>query len=344
MDHKVFNKDPKVLVNTMESYFKSMPPDCSLYSHENYRILIHKELMYQTKFMRDMIKSVGIDSKIEIFCPSVSKKELEMIVDFFYKGKISCSTLTVVSQVSKTLKELFGFPLMQVEMSESKVGVTEIGFCKELKHESDDIKIKEESILNEENHCDPLELTEKENPFDESLAQENNHSPSLKCTFCEKDFRGKAKYSLYKHLWGVHKIMAKKATKKPFLCQFCNKIFKDKSQLNRHTLIHTDEKPHACQYCKLNFRQKSSLKSHEMKHTGRVSLHRVKSYWGHYIYFPTDQVNLCQKCLFTRQLTHNMTTDCSMIYKFSTRKLQEQKMSRTCGLHKLFRCLKFKVR
>ena len=35
------------------------------------------------------------------------------------------------------------------------------------------------------------------------------------------------------------------------------------------------------------------------------------------------QVNLCQKYLFTHQLTHNMTTDCSMISKFSTRKLQE---------------------
>ena len=28
------------------------------------------------------------------------------------------------------------------------------------------------------------------------------------------------------------------------------------------------------------------------------------------------QVNLCQNYLFTRQLTHNMTKDCSMIYQF----------------------------
>ena len=30
------------------------------------------------------------------------------------------------------------------------------------------------------------------------------------------------------------------------------------------------------------------------------------------------QVNLCQKLLFLHQLTHNMTTDCSLNYKFST--------------------------
>ena len=30
------------------------------------------------------------------------------------------------------------------------------------------------------------------------------------------------------------------------------------------------------------------------------------------------QVNLCQKHLFSRQLIHNMTKDCSLIYQFST--------------------------
>ena len=34
------------------------------------------------------------------------------------------------------------------------------------------------------------------------------------------------------------------------------------------------------------------------------------------------QVNLCQKHLFLVLLTHNMTKDCSMIYQFSTWKLQ----------------------
>ena len=35
--------------------------------------------------------------------------------------------------------------------------------------------------------------------------------------------------------------------------------------------------------------------------------------------------------------------DCSLNYEFSTWKLQAQNMSRTCCLHKLFRCHKFKV-
>ena len=38
------------------------------------------------------------------------------------------------------------------------------------------------------------------------------------------------------------------------------------------------------------------------------------------------QVNLCQKHLLSYQLTHNMTTDCSLKYEFSTWKLQAQNM------------------
>ena len=38
------------------------------------------------------------------------------------------------------------------------------------------------------------------------------------------------------------------------------------------------------------------------------------------------QVNLFQKHSFLNQLTHNMTTDCSLITDFSTRKIQVENM------------------
>ena len=46
----------------------------------------------------------------------------------------------------------------------------------------------------------------------------------------------------------------------------------------------------------------------------------------------TVQVNLCQKLLFLHQLTHNMTTDCSLNYQFSTWKFQ----LRTCQEHVVY--------
>ena len=47
------------------------------------------------------------------------------------------------------------------------------------------------------------------------------------------------------------------------------------------------------------------------------------------------QVNPCQKVLFLHQLTHNMTTDCSLNYKFNTWKFQAQNIGRTCCVQKL---------
>ena len=48
----------------------------------------------------------------------------------------------------------------------------------------------------------------------------------------------------------------------------------------------------------------------------------------HWLFWPkvTVQVNLCQKHLFFNQLTHNMTTDCSLIPDFSAKKIQVQDM------------------
>ena len=48
------------------------------------------------------------------------------------------------------------------------------------------------------------------------------------------------------------------------------------------------------------------------------------------------QVNLCQKLFFLHQLTHTMTTDCSLNYKFNTWKFLAQNMGRTCCVQKLF--------
>ena len=113
------SKEPMVLVDNMDSYFLSTPPDCSLYSQENDEVLIHKELLYQTNFAREMVKSVGIDSKIEVIFPSLSKDELEIIVNFLYHGKILFSNEKAVSHVYTNLEELLGFQLVRDEMMET---------------------------------------------------------------------------------------------------------------------------------------------------------------------------------------------------------------------------------
>ena len=84
---------------------------------------VHKELLYQTEFMRKMLKSVDMDyCKIAILCETVSKEELDVIVKFLYHGEICCSDHNVAVQVSKSLKNLFGFPSKNFRFNGKRLG------------------------------------------------------------------------------------------------------------------------------------------------------------------------------------------------------------------------------
>ena len=107
----LYNKDPLFIVNNMGSYFKQVPPDCALFSEDGFEIPVHKELLYQTRFLRRMLKSANMDNfKIEIMIPSISKAALENMINFLYTGKIYCPDQTFANQVFDNLTELFGFP------------------------------------------------------------------------------------------------------------------------------------------------------------------------------------------------------------------------------------------
>ena len=113
MGHLLHSKEPLALVNHMELYFKERPPDCSLFSQENLEVKVHKEILYQTPYLCEMVKSVNVDlccSKIEVLCPSIPFEKLEIMVQFFYTGNVACQDQEIGYQVSKNLTELFGFP------------------------------------------------------------------------------------------------------------------------------------------------------------------------------------------------------------------------------------------
>ena len=104
-DTKFFEHD-----SFTESFLKHREADCILYSEEGTRFNIHKEILYQTKFMRNIFVSATDTSQIdlEIFCPC-SENELDAIVNFLYSGKISNNLKTNVTKVLKNLTKIFGF-------------------------------------------------------------------------------------------------------------------------------------------------------------------------------------------------------------------------------------------
>ena len=95
----------------MKSFFENREPDCILYSLEGTKFDVHKEILYHSKWMRNIF----IDAKdtccreIEILCPC-SINELETIKNFLYNGATSVDTETKVSETINNLTKIFGFP------------------------------------------------------------------------------------------------------------------------------------------------------------------------------------------------------------------------------------------
>lgn len=72
-----------------------------------------------------------------------------------------------------------------------------------------------------------------------------------------------------------HTVGRKKnpAAAKVFPCPICSKVFKFKSLLASHSVIHTEIKPHSCEFCNRCFRRLSHLKRHcEVVHANGARL------------------------------------------------------------------------
>ena len=97
--------------NFFGPYFKDKDPDCNLYSIEGTRIGIHKELLYPSKLMRNILKDANsfCCKKIEFFCPC-SEVELEFFVDFLYSRTISFNEYININEFIDNISKTFGFP------------------------------------------------------------------------------------------------------------------------------------------------------------------------------------------------------------------------------------------
>ena len=93
----------------LESYLKNKSPDCIFYSEDGAEFKTHKELLSQTKFMRELVKNSSCCSTLEIICPC-SKEELRQLTDFLNDGNISCVNETEFSKILENLKKILGFP------------------------------------------------------------------------------------------------------------------------------------------------------------------------------------------------------------------------------------------
>ena len=107
----------------------------------------------------------------------------------------------------------------------------------------------------------------------------NHREPVAQCKNCSKSFTTKKNFDL--HMLQVfcdparcEKIRLDRKTEAlrsgQFKCTFekCEKLYLNRSHLERHIMIHTNERPFQCDNCGRAFHQEGSLKEHVRVHTG----------------------------------------------------------------------------
>lgn len=81
----------------------------------------------------------------------------------------------------------------------------------------------------------------------------------LYCQYCPRVFY---------YLSDLERHSITHSQKKPHVCQLCGKAFKRSSHLERHKHIHTGERNFECQLCPRRFREAAELTRHQRVHTG----------------------------------------------------------------------------
>ena len=139
-----------------------------------------------------------------------------------------------------------------------------------------------------------------------------SHWPNIKCLFCDKRFAQKT--NAREHFLRIHnkdpELRAPEEPKKDkfevFECQWegCGKRFRDKHILMRHKGIHSGEKPFQCEFCEKAFRQKSNLEDHclrihfqnELPETESVAKINASGLGSERLFFFDGRQYVCRVC------------------------------------------------
>ena len=95
--------------NYMQSYLKNKPSDVIMYSEDGTVFKTHKELLFQTEFLREVLKVQNCCDTVEIICPC-SKEDLEQMLEFVEHGKVFNFDKSVFSRILDNLESILGYP------------------------------------------------------------------------------------------------------------------------------------------------------------------------------------------------------------------------------------------
>ncbi|XP_063408012.1 zinc finger protein 888-like [Mytilus trossulus] len=85
----------------------------------------------------------------------------------------------------------------------------------------------------------------------------HNIHPPLKCSICHQIL--KSEKTLSYHMKTKHND----AYQKNVSCEYCGKLFWCKSELDKHSRVHTNERPYLCHICSSSFKTAGNLRNHQ---------------------------------------------------------------------------------
>ncbi|XP_068097146.1 zinc finger and BTB domain-containing protein 49-like [Hyperolius riggenbachi] len=95
-----------------------------------------------------------------------------------------------------------------------------------------------------------------------SSLQEDDPDDPRRLHYCPICFRS------FLYLSDLERHSITHSERKPYDCKVCGKTFKRSSHLQRHKHIHTGERPYICTVCRKGFRESGELQRHQRVHTG----------------------------------------------------------------------------
>lgn len=107
-------------------------------------------------------------------------------------------------------------------------------------------------------YCD-LAFTKEEACVVHEVTGHNQQIPHT-CNFCP--FNSPNRNIVIVHIKDVHGL------DKPFICVHCKKGFGRRSDLKKHTVVHTGVRPYMCPVCQRNFSRNTNLTKHMRIHSG----------------------------------------------------------------------------
>lgn len=227
------------------------------------------ELMKSNAFLQDLEdKRPGLNGNPGIFVPDDDCEIQEINPDQEFESSeddFSMESDSETDDIKQPTKEKETFPANTHQSTSTKATIVhrtpisnDVNQAKDVSSILSEHKGLEFTVTNTYlcQYCDRAFTTQPE-----CLDHESTHDSKMPyvCNFCPKRYNNRQ--SMISHIKELHD------PEKPYICALCRKGFCRRSDLKKHTIVHTGVRPFSCPLCTKSFSRNTNLYKHMRIHS-----------------------------------------------------------------------------